>query len=111
MLDDGRALLLDWERRRWLPLFSLDRLLDDAHELSTVETVRECISTPSAPAIGAVERAMRLVPLKLAHENRAFARALAGLVHTLAYHTTAGAGSEAITNGYLNTWLSDLLAP
>ena len=38
MLDDGRAILLDWEEATvGCPLFGLDRLLDEAHEISAVE--------------------------------------------------------------------------
>ena len=46
MRDDGRAVLLDWEEATaGCPLFSLDRLLDDAHAHSAVETVRQLIHT------------------------------------------------------------------
>src|SRR5512136_2757688 len=37
MLDDGRALLLDWEEATvGCPVFSLERLLEEAHERSAV---------------------------------------------------------------------------
>jgi len=114
MLDDGRAILLDWEEATvGCPLFSLDRLLDEAHELSAVETVRDVyLDTLRAGGLEQVERAMRLVPLKLAHENRAFARAL-GWPHPHTRLTTRllELAQRRSTNGYLNTWLSDLLAP
>jgi aminoglycoside phosphotransferase (APT) family kinase protein len=114
MLDDGRAILLDWEEATvGCPLFSLDRLLDEAHELSAVEAVRDVyLDTLRAGGLEQVERAMRLVPLKLAHENRAFARAL-GWPHPHTRLTTRllELAQRRSTNGYLNTWLSDLLAP
>jgi aminoglycoside phosphotransferase (APT) family kinase protein len=114
MLDDGRAILLDWEEATiGCPLFSLDRLLDEAHELSAVETVTDVyLDTLRAGGSEQVERAMRLVPLKLAHENRAFARAL-GWSHPHTRLTTRllELAQRRSTDGYLNTWLSDLLAP
>jgi aminoglycoside phosphotransferase (APT) family kinase protein len=114
MLDDGRAILLDWEEATvGCPLFSLDRLLDEAHELSAVETVRDVyLDTFRTGGLEQVERAMRLVPLKLAHENRAFARAL-GWSHPHTRLTTRllELAQRRSMNGYLNTWLSDFLAP
>lgn len=114
ILNDGRAILLDWEEATvGCPLFSLDRLLDDAHELSAVETVRDVyLETLCAGGSGQVERAMRLVPLKLAHEFRAYARAL-GWPHPHSRLTTRllELAQRRSTGGYLNTWLSDLLAP
>ena len=114
MLDDGRAILLDWEEATvGCPLFSLDRLLDEAHELSAVETVTDVyLDTLRAGGSEQVERAMRLVPLKLAHENRAFARAL-GWPHPHTHLTTRllELAQRRSTDGYLNAWLSDLLAP
>ena len=112
--DDGRAILLDWEEATvGCPLFSLDRLLGEAHEFSAVETVTDVyLDTLRAGGSEQVERAMRLVPLKLAHESRAFARAL-GWPHP---HTRLTArllelAQRRSADGYLNTWLSDLLAP
>jgi aminoglycoside phosphotransferase (APT) family kinase protein len=114
MLDDGRAILLDWEEATvGCPLFSLDRLLDEAHELSAVETVTGVyLDTLRAGGSEQVERAMRLAPLKLAHESRAFARAL-GWPHPHTRLTTRllELAQRRSTDGYLNTWLSDLLAP
>jgi aminoglycoside phosphotransferase (APT) family kinase protein len=114
MLDDGRAILLDWEEVTvGCPLFSLDRLLDEVHELAAVETVRDVyLDTLRAGGLEQVERAMRLVPLKLAYENRAYARAL-GWPHPHTRLTTRllELAQRRSANGYLNTWLSDLLAP
>jgi aminoglycoside phosphotransferase (APT) family kinase protein len=114
MLDDGRAILLDWEEATvGCPLFSLDRLLDDAHKLSAVETVRDVyLDTLRVGGWKQVERAMRLVPLKLAHEFRAYARAL-GWPHPHTRLTTQllELAQRRSTDGYLNNWLSDLLAP
>jgi hypothetical protein len=112
ILEDGRAILLDWEEAIvGCPLFSIDRLLDDAHGLSTVETVRDVyLDTLGAGGSEQVERAMRLVPLKLAHENRAYARAL-GWSHPHTRLTTRllELAQRRSANGYLNTWLSELL--
>jgi hypothetical protein len=114
MLDDRRAILLDWEEAIVsCPLFSLDRLLDEAHELAAVETVTEAyLDTLGAGGTEQVERAMRLVPLKLAHESRAYARAL-GWPHPHTRLTTRllELAQRRSTDGYLNTWLSDLLSP
>jgi aminoglycoside phosphotransferase (APT) family kinase protein len=114
MRDDGRAILLDWEEATvGCPLFSLDRLLDEAHELSAVETVTDvCLDTLRAGGSEQVGRAMRLVPLKRALESRAFARAL-GWPHPHTHLTTRllELAQRRSTDGYLNTWLSDLLAP
>ncbi len=110
---DGRAILLDWEEATvGCPLFSLDRLLDDAHTVSAVETVRDVyLDTLGACGSEQFERAMRLVPLKLALENRAYARAL-GWSHPHTRLTTLflKLAQRRSTDGYLNTWLSDLLA-
>jgi len=112
--DDGCAILLDWEETTvGCPLFSLDRLLADARELSAVETVRDAyLDTFRAGGLEQVERAMRLVPLKLAYESRAYARAL-GWPHPHSQLTTLllELAQMRSTEGYLNTWLSDLLAP
>jgi hypothetical protein len=114
ILHEGRAILLDWEETTaGCPLFSLDRLLDEAHGLSAVETVRDVyLDTLGTGGLEQVERAMRLVPLKRAHENRAFARAL-GWPHPHTRVTTLllELARRRSTNGYLNSWLSDLLAP
>lgn len=78
ILNDGRAILLDWEEATvGCPLFSLDRLLNEVHELSALATVRDVyLDTLRAGGSEQVERAMRLVPLKLAREFHAYARAL-----------------------------------
>jgi aminoglycoside phosphotransferase (APT) family kinase protein len=114
MRDDGRAILLDWEEATvGCPLFSLDRLLSDAHELSAVETVRDVyLDALRAGGPEQVERAMRLVPLKLAHEFRAYARAL-GWPNPHSRLTTLllELAQRRSTDRYLTTWLSDLLAP
>jgi len=114
MRDDGRAILLDWEEATiGCPLFSLDRLLSEARELSAVESVTDVyLDTLRAGGLEQVERAMCLVPLKLAHESRAFARAL-GWPHPHTRLTTRllELAQRRSTDGYLNTWLSDLLAP
>ncbi|UCG30912.1 MAG: aminoglycoside phosphotransferase family protein [candidate division WOR-3 bacterium] len=113
ILDDGRAILIDWEEATvGCPLFSLDRLLSDAHELSAVETVTEAyLDTLRMGGLEQVERAMRLVPLKLAHESRAYARAL-GWPHPHTRLTTLllELAQRRSMDGPLNTWLSDLLA-
>jgi aminoglycoside phosphotransferase (APT) family kinase protein len=114
MRDDGRATLLDWEEATaGCPLFSLDRLLAEAHELSAVETVTEVyLDTFGAGGSEQVERAMRLVPLKLAYESRAHARALGwSNPHTRLTTRLLELAQRRSTEGYLNTWLSDLLAP
>jgi aminoglycoside phosphotransferase (APT) family kinase protein len=114
MRDDGRAILLDWEEATvGCPLFSLDRLLGDAHELSAVETVRDAyLDTLRAGGPEQLERAMRLVPLKLAHESRAYARALGWATpHTRLTALLLELAQRRSTDGYLNTWLSDLFAP
>jgi aminoglycoside phosphotransferase (APT) family kinase protein len=113
MLDDGRAILLDWEEATaGCPLFSLDRLLDEAHALSAVEIVRDVyLDTFRAGGLEQAERAMRLVPLKRAYENRAFARALGWpRPHTRLTTRLLELAQSRSTHGYLNTWLSDLLA-
>ena len=114
MLDDGRAILIDWEEATvGCPLLSLDRLLDEAHGLSAVETVRDAyLDTLRAGGSEQVERAMRLVPLKRAYESRAYARAL-GWPHPHTRLTTRmlELAQKRSTDGCLNTWLSDLLAP
>jgi aminoglycoside phosphotransferase (APT) family kinase protein len=114
LLDDGRAILLDWEEATaGCPLFSLDRLLDDAHKLSAVETVADAyLETFGASGPEQIERAMRLVPLKLAHEFRAYARAL-GWSHPHTRLTTRLLELVQMRSkdGYSNAWLSDLLSP
>jgi aminoglycoside phosphotransferase (APT) family kinase protein len=113
ILNDGRAILLDWEEATvGCPLFSLDRLLDDAHAHLSVETVRDIyLDTLCAGGLEQVECAMRLVPLKLALENRAFARRLGWpRPHTRLTTRLLELAQRRSTEGYLNTWLSDLLA-
>jgi hypothetical protein len=107
-------MLLDWEEATvGCPLFSLDLLLDEAHKLSAVETVTDAyLDTLRAGGLVRVERAMRLVPLKLAHESRAYARAL-GWPHPHTRLTTRllELAQRRATDGYLNTWPSDLFGP
>jgi len=114
MLEGGGAILLDWEEATaGCPLFSLDRLLSEAHELNAVETVRDVyLDTLGAGGLEQVERAMRLVPLKLACEFRAYARAL-GWPHPHTRMTTRmlELAQRRSTDGSLSIWLSDLLAP
>ena len=113
LLDDGRAILLDWEEATaGCPLFSLDRLLDDAHALSAVERVRDVyLDTLGAGDLAQVERAMRLVPLRRAQESRAYARALGwSRPHTRLTTLLLELAQRRSTPGTLNTWLSDLLA-
>jgi aminoglycoside phosphotransferase (APT) family kinase protein len=113
MLGGGRAILLDWEEATvGCPLFSLDRLLSDAHELSAVEAVSSAyLDTFNACESEQLDRAMRLVPLKLAHEFRAYARAL-GLPnpHTRLTTLLLELTQMRLSDGYLDHWLSDLLA-
>ena len=114
MLNDGRAILLDWEEATvGCPLFSLDRLLNDAHELAAVETVRDVyLDTLRAGGPEQLERAMRLVPLKLAHEFRAYARNLdLPTPHTRLTTLLLELTQRRSKDGYLNHWLSDLLEP
>ncbi len=113
LLNDGCAILLDWEEATvGCPLFSLDRLLSEAHELSAVEAVRDVyLDTLCAGGSEQVERTMRLVPLKLALENRAFARGLGWpRPHTRLTTLFLKLAQRRSTDGALNTWLSDLLA-
>ena len=113
LLDDGRAILLDWEEATaGCPLFSLDRLLDEAHGLSAVERVRDVyLDTLGAGGLEQVERALRLVPLRRAQENRAYARALGwSRPHTRLTTRLLELARRRSTHGALNTWLSDLLA-
>jgi aminoglycoside phosphotransferase (APT) family kinase protein len=113
MRDDGRAILIDWEEATvGCPLFSLDRLLSDARELSAVETVTEAyLDTLGAGGWEQVERAMRLVPLKLAQEFRAYARALGWPnPHTRLTTLLLELAQRRSTDGGLNIWLSDLFA-
>jgi aminoglycoside phosphotransferase (APT) family kinase protein len=113
ILSDGRAILVDWEEATvGCPLFSLDRLLNDAYELSAVETVRDVYLDSFCPGgLELVECAMRLVPLKLALENRDFARKLGWpRPHTRLTTLLLELARRRSTNGYLKNWLSDLLA-
>ena len=113
MLDDGRVILLDWEEATvGCPLFSLDRLLSDAQELSAVDAVASAyFDTFSACESEQLDRAMRLVPLKLAYEFRAYARALGHPnPHTRLTTLLLELTQRRSKDGYLNHWLSDLLA-
>ena len=78
LCDDDRVVLLDWEEATvGCPLFSLNRLLQDAHEHSAVDRVMSAyLDGFPWGSQRAVESALRLVPLKLAIECRAFARGL-----------------------------------
>jgi len=110
MLDNGCAILLDWEEATvGCPLFSIDRLLNDAYELSSVETVlNEYLETFRMAGAEQVERAMRLVPLKLAYELRAYARALNWpRPHTRLTTLMLKLAQKRLSDGYINTWLSD----
>jgi len=110
--DDGSATLLDWEEATaGCPLFSLDRLLSDAREHSAVETVMDVyLDTFHMGGLEQVDRAMRLVPLKLAHEFRAYARALGfSNPHTRLTTLLLELAQRRSTDGGLNAWLSDLL--
>ena len=85
----GRVVLLDWEEATiGCPLFSLDRLLQEAREHSAIESVLNAY-LDAFPCVQRedVERAMRLVPLKLAVEARAFAKGL-GWPHPHSRYTT-----------------------
>jgi aminoglycoside phosphotransferase (APT) family kinase protein len=114
MLHDGRVSLIDWEEATvGCPLFSLDRLLSDAHELAAVDVVANAYLEALGTADKAqLDRAMRLVPLKLAHEFRVYARAL-GLPnpHTRLTTLMLELTQMRLSDGYVNHWLSDLLAP
>jgi len=109
--DDGRVVLIDWEEATvGCPLFSLDRLLSDAHELNAVGDVLNAY----LEAFGEVEpeqvhRAMRLVPLKLAHEFRAYARALdLQNPHTRLTTLLLELVKRRLATDPLDVWLSDL---
>ena len=112
MADDGRVVLIDWEEATvGCPLFSLDRLLSDARDLNAVEAVMESY----IEAFGEIEseqinRAQRLVPLKLAYEFRVYARAL-GFPNPHARLTTLllELNKMRLEDAPLNAWLSDLL--
>lgn len=111
--DDGSATLLDWEETTaGCPLFSLERLLSDADELSAVEAVMDAyLDTLGVGESEQVESALRLAPLKLAHESRAYARALGWPnPHTRLTTLLLELVKRRSTGGSLNTWLSDLLA-
>ena len=87
--DDSSAVLIDWEEVTvGCPLFSLDRLLQDAREHSAIDLVTEAyLEVLPWGERKDVQRAMRLVPLKLAVEARAFARGL-GWSHPHTRYTT-----------------------
>jgi len=87
--DDGRVVLIDWEEATvGCPLFSIDRLLSDARELNAAEAVLSAyLETFGNIESEQMTRAMRLVPLKLAHKFRAYARAL-GLPNPHTHLTT-----------------------
>lgn len=113
MQNGGRVILLDWEEATvGCPLFSIDRLLSDAHELAAVDV----IASAYLEAFGAADKeqldhAMRLVPLKLAIEFRAYARALdLPNPHTRLTTLLLELTKKRLKDGPLNAWLSDLMA-
>jgi len=111
---NGEVILLDWEEATvGCPYFSLDRLLDEAREQSAVDPVCEAYleTLPWGDREG-VERAMRLAPLKLAWENRTFARKL-GWPHPHTTVTTAllKLARNRSTEGFEHTGLSDFFGP
>ena len=112
--EDGTVILLDWEEATvGCPFFSLDRLLGEAREQSAVDPVCEAYleNLPWGTREG-LERAMRLVPLKLAWDNRTFARKL-GWPHPHTSLTTAllKLARRRSTEGFEHTGLSDFLGP
>jgi len=114
LLDDGRVILLDWEEATvGCPLFSIDRLLNDAKELSAVEAVtRAYLDAFGTVDKDQLDRAMRLVPLKLAIEFRAYARGLGWPnPHTRLTTLLLELTQRRLKDGYRNHWLSDLLEP
>ena len=79
--SDDRLVILDWEEAVVSsPLFSLERLLEDAEELGVTELVKRTYLERLLPDHAAGDRthalalASALVPLKVAHEAREFAR-------------------------------------
>ena len=111
MLGDGRVILIDWEEATvGCPLFSIDRLLSDAQELSAVEAVASAyLDAFDAVDKEQLNRAMRLVPLKLAHEFRAYARGLdLPNPHTRLTTLLLELTKLRLTKGPFNAWLSDL---
>lgn len=110
--QDGDVILLDWEETTvGCPFFSLDRLLDEAREHSAVHPVSEAYvrNLPWGTREG-LERAMRLVPLKRAWENRTYARKL-GWSHPHTAVTTAllKLARKRSTEGFRHTGLADFL--
>ena len=107
---DGNVILLDWEEVTvGCSYFSLDRLLDEAREQSAVDAVCEAYlkNLPWGTREG-LERAMRLVPLKLAWENRTYARKL-GWPHPHTTVTTAllKLARHRSTEGFEHAGISD----
>jgi aminoglycoside phosphotransferase (APT) family kinase protein len=112
LLDDSRVVLIDWEEATvGCPLFSLDRLLSDARELNCVEAVRSSyLEAFGETDSEQLRRAMRLVPLKLAHEFRAYARALGfPSPHTRLTTLLLELAKKRVAGNPFNAWLSDLL--
>jgi thiamine kinase-like enzyme len=112
--QDGDIVLLDWEEATvGCPFFSLERLVEEAREHSAVDPVCEAYleNLPWGNREG-VERAMRFVPLKLAWENRTFARKL-GWAHPHTSVTTAllKLARKRSTEGFEHTGLSDFFGP
>ena len=110
LLDGGRIVLIDWEEATvGCPLFSLDRLLSDARELDAVEVVLSAyLETFGGIDSERMNRAMRLVPLKLAYEFRAYARAL-GLPnpHTRLTTLLLTLAKKRRAGDPFHAWLSD----
>jgi len=111
LLDDGRVVLIDWEEATvGCPLFSVDRLLSDARELDAVKAVLSAyLETFGMIDSEQMNRAMRLVPLKLAVEFRAYARAL-GLPnpHTRLTTLLLELAKKRLAGDPFRAWLSDL---
>jgi hypothetical protein len=89
LYDNRRVVLLDWEEATaGSPLFSIDRLLADARRHSAVErVVNAYLEALPWGGLNELSSALRLVPLKLAIEARAFARGL-GWPHPHTRYTT-----------------------
>ncbi len=111
MHRSGRVILIDWEEATvGCPLFSIDRLLSDAKELGAIDAVANAY----VESLGTVNNeqldcAMRLVPLKLAIEFRAYARGLGWPnPHTGLTTLLLKLAKMRFEGGPLEAWLSDL---
>jgi len=109
---DGDIILLDWEEATvGCPFFSLDRLLGEAREQSVVNPVCEAYleNLPWGTREG-LERAMRLVPLKLAWDNRTYARKLGwSNPHTTLTTAFLKLARTRATEGFEHTGLEEFL--